>query len=343
MQVHREGGRAVIYRAVSSIVVATAFVILSTGCSTSNHPAKRTSVSTYPIRENRMSTQSQTGYLASGVWRIRGLQNTVYLAGTSHEIADDQIPLPSPYYAAYRDSKAIYVEFNTDMSWFTKLRLVPKVLKWAISHRAELSCPKGRNLANYLSAGTVERLRAFYGKDYPKHERMTPLALVLFADIVGAGKGGVEDIFTLQGRKDGKPIRELDDQAIVATALLLMDEMVAKLSLDIARRGADAVVEEFILGDGDDDEIDTAWRRGDMAAVEHEQAQIKQEFPTFYEKLLPERNRKWLPKLKLALQGKKNAMVLVGVAHLGGKEGLLQMSQEAGFKPEQLYGVDRPD
>src|SRR6185369_16927695 len=171
-------------RAVLSIVVATAFVIFSTGCtSTSKHPAKRTSFSPYPLQENRMSTQSQTGYLASGVWRIRGLQNTVYLAGTSHEIADDQIPLPSPYYAAYRDSKIIYVEFDTDMSWFTKLRLLPKVMKWAISHRAELSCPKGRNLADYLSAGTIERLRAFYGKDYRKHERMTPLALVLFADI----------------------------------------------------------------------------------------------------------------------------------------------------------------
>jgi uncharacterized protein YbaP (TraB family) len=127
------------------------------------------------------------------------------------------------------------------------------------------------------------------------------------------------------------------------TALLLMDEMVAKLSLDINRRGADAVVEEFVLGEGDDDDLDTAWRRGDMAAVEHEQAQIKQEFPTLYEKLLPERNRKWLPRLKLALHGKKNVMVLVGVAHLGGTEGLLKMLQDAGFKPEQLYGVVRPD
>jgi pheromone shutdown protein TraB len=115
-----------------------------------------------------------------------------------------------------------------------------------------------------------------------------------------------------------------------------------ELKHEIARRGADAVIEDKILSGNQDQEDDEVWRRGDLASVEGDLEKMKAESPELYEKVLPDRNRHWLRKLQSPLQGKKNLMVLIGVAHLGGSEGLLQLLRQSGFRVEQLYGVDRP-
>jgi uncharacterized protein len=70
---------------------------------------------------------------------------------------------------------------------------------------------------------------------------------------------------------------------------------------------------------------------------------MKADSPLLYEKALPERNRKWMNKLEPLLHEKRNAMVLVGVAHVYGEEGLLSLLRKAGFSAEQMFGVDRPD
>src|SRR5262245_37278428 len=91
------------------LALALAVVSLVPGCATGSRQAEQNLIARHPIYETRMSHVPEEGYLPSGVWRIRGEQNTVYLAGTSHVVADDQIPFPSPFYAAYRDSKEVYV------------------------------------------------------------------------------------------------------------------------------------------------------------------------------------------------------------------------------------------
>jgi uncharacterized protein YbaP (TraB family) len=49
-----------------------------------------------------------------------------------------------------------------------------------------------------------------------------------------------------------------------------------------------------------------------------------------------------MPRIEAALRGKRNVMILVGCGHLGGDIGLLKLLRDAGYDPQQLYGVDRP-
>lgn len=322
-----------------AVILASACLILPMGCISQGRLGERNRLILHPAHESRMSSYPAEGYLPSGVWRIRGVQNTIYLAGTSHDIKEDQIPFPSPYYAAYESAQELYVEMDTTRgSFFRDLGLLFKMVKWMISHRSELICPEGQTLSDYLSAETMERLRAFYGKDF-KGDRSTPVSLLLMNELGSSEDGGVDETFTLLAHEDGKRIRELDDGTITRTGIMMMDELLAKWRRDIARRGGDAVIAENIL---DQKEDDATWRRGDLGAVERDQAEMKTNLPLTYQKGIVERNRKWIPKLKLALQGKKNVMVLAGVDHLGGKDGLLEMLRAAGFNAEQMYGVDRP-
>ena len=151
--------------------------------------------------------------------------------------------------------------------------------------------------------------------------------------------GGVEDVFVALARKDRKPVRELDDSSVDEVAFLVLDEMLLDVRREIKTRGADAVVEENVLGEKKPIK-ETMWRDGDLAAIEREIEETKREVPELYEKIGPERNRKWMVRLKAALREDKNVMVLAGAAHLGGKDGLLRLLQDAGFTVEQLYGVD---
>ena len=325
------------------ILFVFTFMALSAGCTTVN---QKSLLSKHPIHATQMSNQPEQGYLSSGVWRIRGRQNTLYIAGTSPSVTESQIPFPSPFYVAYQDSQEIYVEANTDISFFGQLRLLYKVWPWFKSHKDDFVCPKGRNLSNYLSPQTLERLRVFYGKDFSK-EQMTPLFLLVqseaeLIDRQGSEPIGVDDIFMLMAHRDHRPIRELDENTTEDTTFKIIDEALSKWKLDIAKRGIDAVIAENMLDDKKDNEDDEVWRRGNLAAVEHIQEQMKSEDPSLYEKGILERNPKWLEKIKRILQGKKNVMMLVGIVHLGGKDGLLQMLQQSGFTVEQMYGVDRP-
>jgi uncharacterized protein len=332
-------------RRISELFVVAFVSLLANGCMTSSRLADRTHLSRHPTQETRMTAKPTEGYVTTGVWKIRGVHNSVYLAATAHIVAEDEIPFPSSFYAAYRDSKEVYVEFDT-LDWWSQmsmLRVVPRLVKWVKLHQAELVCPKGRNLASYLSKETMDQLRVFYGKDFRKMERMTPLGLMFWGEFSGPGgmgeNGGVDDLFTLLAHRDHKKIRALDDGGVLDMTIPVMDEAFVEAQQEIASKGPDKAIKESILTEGGiEDEMD--WRSGDLSVIERAQAEMKGESPVMYEKLLPERNRKWLPKLERALHQKHNVMILVGAMHVAGKDGLLTMLQQAGYSAEQVYGVE---
>jgi uncharacterized protein YbaP (TraB family) len=318
--------------------------LLAAGCATGRREAQNSRMARHPFEDTRMSSQPAEGYSPSGVFRIRGARNTMYLAGTCHVVTDDQIPFPSAFYGAYQNAREIYAEMDvTRPPAVTNLRMTFRLFRWVKAHAKELVCPKGMVLSNYVSAATLAELRTSYGKDYSRM-RITPLMLLLLneggvfdVDALERGRG-VDDTFLLQAHKDRKPIHQLDDGSITDTVILLLDEMLAKWRRDIAKDGVDAVIEENMLNKTEDD--NRSWRSGDMSAVEEDHEEMKREAPAIYEKGVVERNHKWMTKLKHALDQKKDVMVLVGVDHLGGKDGLLHLLTEAGFAVEQMYGVD---
>jgi uncharacterized protein len=330
-------------RKVNQFLFAIVVFLFVAGCASGRR--ERELLSRHPLTENRMSAVSTNGYEPSGVWKIRGASNTVYLAGTSHLVAADQVPFPSPFYAAYQDSRDIYVEYNTH-SLFSQIRILPKAWGWVNAHRSEFICPKGKTIADYVAPDTLEKLKAHYGKKFRKRETEMPLLLLFLNEFEAEGDsvpdGGVEDIFMIAAKRDGKPLRALDDKNVIDTAMLALDEMVAGFKADIARRGVDAVIEDKIIHRKAEDPQDDLWRKGDLPGIEKFQSEMKKESEMFFDKGLVERNQKWMPKIEAALHGKHNAMILVGCGHLAGDIGLLKLLRDAGYDPQQLYGLDRP-
>jgi uncharacterized protein len=46
--------------------------------------------------------------------------------------------------------------------------------------------------------------------------------------------------------------------------------------------------------------------------------------------MLTDRNQNWLPKIEELARGKKNAVVIVGAAHLVGKDGVVELLRKKG-------------
>ena len=78
------------------------------------------------------------------------------------------------------------------------------------------------------------------------------------------------------------------------------------------------------------------WRDGDVATAEKLFLGAMSEYPEIKEKLLDERNRNWLPQIEKFLQMGDDTLVVVGAAHLVGKNGVIEMLKGRGFRVEQM-------
>jgi uncharacterized protein len=319
-------------------------LVLATGCSV-HRLGERLQLPRHTIHETRMTNAPAAGYVPTGVWRVRGAANTVYLVGTCHLVNDSDIPFPSSFYAAYRDAQDIYFEsdpLSFSGTW-TTLRAFPELVSWSFKHANELNCPKGRTLDNYVSPETARALRAHYGEDYADIAGSSPLGLLFAHEFAGgddSAESGVDDLFIYLAHKDGKRVRTLDTTQLSALLVPIMEMVRANFARELAERGADALLKEAILDAKPDAPPLVQWRRGDMSGADKELAEFKKESGRFYEPLLPDRNRAWMPAILHALQGRRNAAVYVGALHLVGKDGLVQLLRNAGYAPEQMYGVD---
>ncbi len=300
-----------------------------------------------------MSDKPLPGYVPTGVWRVKGRSgNVVYLAGTCHVVPDSQIPFPSTYYAAYQQSRKLFFEIDPD-SIAVKFMLVgslPGVIGFMIDHGSEMRSAEGQTLSQSLSPKTVKLLRAHYGSEYASMENLSPLGLIMKHELMGdtgpnkgdtgPNKGGVDDLFTLLARRDHKKITALDGQSVAKVIKPVMEASLAEARRDIAKKGPDAAVRESILENGGPD---TNWRYGisDRQAA-MELASMKKDEPAMYQMLLPQRNNQWIKPITRAIEGKHSTAVFVGALHLPGPDGLLALLRKEGYKPEQMYGIDRP-
>lgn len=101
---------------------------------------------------------------------------------------------------------------------------------------------------------------------------------------------------------------------------------------------------EFLLYSVDDaqrmgsevDELLTAWRRGDTAAMAKLLEEGFEQYPDLYRPLTVERNRKWIPQIEQLLDDRDDYLVVVGALHLVGTDSVIDLLERRGYKVKQL-------
>jgi len=152
--------------------------------------------------------------------------------------------------------------------------------------------------------------------------------MLLAADLAQMGldpEQGVDQHYFRRARDSGKeivPLETVDYQIDLFTGLSKEEgELVVKSMLK------DMANTRKMLG-----EIVRAWQTGDAAGIDNFLNEATSEAPAIMKRMVTDRNRNWVPKIEGLLRGGKNAIVIVGAAHLVGKEGVVELLRQRGLK-----------
>lgn len=82
------------------------------------------------------------------------------------------------------------------------------------------------------------------------------------------------------------------------------------------------------------EQIVSAWKTGDLGEMDSLNDSLR-EYPTLYETLLVERNHAWLRVMEDYRKEKGDLLVIVGAGHMPGKDGLIALLKERGYRVSQ--------
>ncbi|MGQ0833922.1 MAG: TraB/GumN family protein [Gammaproteobacteria bacterium] len=263
------------------------------------------------------------------VWAIEGPRNTVYLAGSVHLLRQTDATLPAAFDRAYADAETILMELDLDdfdPAQAGRWMLERGVYTDGSTLRETLGEPRHRRVAaaaNELGL-PIEGVQQFE----PWAVALTLVELA-YARLGFDPESGVERQIERRARRDGKEIRGLETPE---EQLGLLDA----LPLEDQRRFLEQTVEELGELEKDTDELLTAWRTGDALRLATMLATEYDEFPSLYRALVTERNARWMPQIERLLQDDNDYLIVVGVLHLVGDDGLVALARRRGLDAERI-------
>lgn len=258
------------------------------------------------------------------LWTVRGEgPGVAYLLGALHVMTPDAYPLPAPIERAFAASGTLVEEI--DLSEMEN----PATLMAAMGRSLFLD---GRTLDGVIDAALYARVaEAADTAGLPRAaiQRAKPwMAALLLTGPAIARAGfdpahGVDRHFFDRARAAGMPVEGLETVAYQldrfdGMPLAAQEAMLAAVLDDIDVQASQVRV------------IAEAWRRGDAPTLERLLLAAFEDSPEMYDRLLVERNRAWVPKVESCLSRPRPCFVVVGAAHLVGKDSLVALLRARG-------------
>ncbi len=263
------------------------------------------------------TTDYQISKVTGLLWKVESQTATVYLLGSIHFATDDFYPLNSKIEEAFEKSDVLTLE--ADIS-----KANPFELMQAASYQDDRTWKD--ELSDELIA-KVEKALDKYNLPSVMYDKMKPWFIALSISAMQAKskgfdeKKGIDVYFSKKAKKSGKDIFELES---VKEQLAIFDEKLKNHQ------------EEFLkltLTEGEEsletlDSMANYWKEGNVEALEKELFSDyleKEEYEPIYDALYSDRNKKMTKKIREYLKTNKTYFIVVGAAHLIGKEGIVKL------------------
>lgn len=271
----------------------------------------------------------QCSLAQTSVWQVSNGSNTVYFGGTIHMLRASDYPLPPAFEQAYVAADNLY--FEIDLDDMDSIASQMAMLQ-------QLMYTDGQNLQTVLNEEAYRALSDYtsqLGIPMMLLQNMKPGMLVSTLEIMafqqlGFTPQGVDLTFNQRAKADGKAIAGLETAQEQISFLTRMGEGEESEFVLLSLRDLETIADNI-------DSMIEPWREGDVAALDDLFiGQMQAETPEVYEELLVRRNRAWMPEIESMLADADTEFVLVGVAHMVGEDGLLQMLRRRGYQVRQL-------
>lgn len=264
----------------------------------------------------------------TSLWRVSKGQQQLLIGGTVHLLGKSDHPLPDEFEQALREIDTLILE--TDMETFTKPESQTKLLK-------NLLYQDGTTLKQNIKPKTYHAL-ARYCKSanlpIDAFQKMKPALVVLTLTVTQLQRlemadAGVDTFFHRKAKAQGKRIVGLESAETQMTAL-------ESLGLGQEDQMILSAIKELKDTKNYINDLKQAWRKGDEASIEKiGLTAIQFDFPDLNRRLLTARNQQWLPKILAMLATPERELILVGVLHLVGKNGVLEQLKKQGYVVER--------
>ncbi len=256
------------------------------------------------------------------LWEIsgQGITKPSYLFGTLKFIGENEYFLPKEATGKIKASELFVIEDQVDHHAQHELNKA-------------LHFPKGETLANHLSAGDYQKVVDFFGQEFKitksqfesKYARLKPLAISISMTRLALGeKVKFYDIELLRFAKKNKlktfSLESVQREAEAINTFSIEDQSVALMHS----------VENFEKQKEEFKKLMADYPQGNLQEIFEYTLHPLENNTQFIDEFYYRRNEEWL--IKIEKMVKENvAFISVGVAHLEGDRGLLNLLKSKGY------------
>jgi len=267
-------------------------------------------------------------FAQTSVWKIQKDDETIYLGGTIHLLRSKDYPLPAEYNEAYELSDSIY--FETDLQALEN----PKVEK---SMMENMLLENGKKLSTILSPEIYNELKEHAktrGINLIDYDHLKPAMILFTLTIIelknmGINTTGVDQFYLDKAIKDKKYLGKLESVKKHVQYMVTMGEGDEDNLIKQSLKDLKQTKKYF-------KRIINAWRNGHVKTLNTLfVSDMKKYTPKLYQSILVERNNNWMPIIQSLFKNDTKEFILVGVAHLVGKDGLLHQLKNKGYKVQR--------
>jgi len=265
----------------------------------------------------------------SFLWKVSSGRNSFHILGSIHFLRKNNYPLQRVIEDIFDQAQTLVLEMDLNSASSEKIQQLT-IAKGVLRD--------GTTLQQSVSTETYElaekRAREL-GLDIRVMSPLKPwvaaltMATMKLRQLGFDQKFGIDHYFAERAKRQGKPVQGLETPEF---QIGLLDQFSRREQESMLRQ---TLKEMDLLEDGVG-RIISAWKVGNVAAMEDLMLASMREYPEIQQKLLVDRNRRWLPQLEQFLAGSESVLVVVGAAHLVSSNGIIELLKQRGYRVEQL-------
>lgn len=278
-----------------------------------------------------LSAAAQHKPVSGLFWKASSSTNTIYLLGSFHLGTKEMYPLPDYMEKAFQRSSVLVVELDLNKVNKAEQEKIGQFVTANGTYTGE------DTLWKHIGAMTKEKVQAFCsanGLPPDVFAKTKPWLVALSVSLLPLQKAGMQtglgiDKYFLDKAKDTKRVEPLET----------MEQQMHLLS-DIPPR----VEEKYLLNaleqasryKGFGTTMQNAWINGEADKLDDFLTRWSSEPAEVAKKIREDRNPHMAEVAESYLKKKEPCFIVVGAAHLVGKEGVIRLLQKKGYKVEQV-------
>ena len=261
------------------------------------------------------------------VWVVKSENTTMILFGSLHVLPQGLDWAPRTLTDGMARSDEVWFELPMDPA--TEARVGELA-------RARGVFKPGDHLSAYLTPSEIDRLdkdAAIVGVNPKSLEPLRPWLADVVLSVALDGKSGASGVYGVEARVQAltppaarrRAFETADEQIDILAGASMADQIVNLDSTFDDIEDKDSIYERLLK----------AWMAGDLAGLQHEVLDpLRTKTPDLYARLISDRNHRWTATIKERLKHGGAVVVVVGLGHLIGPDGVPAELRAQGFKVE---------